>query len=323
MSSRDDQPVRRVIIKKGHGGGHHGGAWKVAYADFVTTMMALFIVLWIVGQGVATREAIAKYFRDPGVFDKGGADSLSPGHTGILPGQPTPGGPAEPSDTSAAGPTGGLDAAAEEAKLQKAAAQLKELMEHSGLFESLREQIRVEVTSEGLRIELMERDNSNFFKVGSAAVLDSARPVLTNLAEVLARLPNQITVEGHTDSRQYSIAKNYSNWELSTDRAHSARRILEASNLPPGRIDRVIGYADNLLIDPKDPFNASNRRITIIVRRHDAPPLPVPRAAVPQTADERVAVVAPLSPPTSTGAHLAAANEAHERIAAHGSREAR
>jgi chemotaxis protein MotB len=296
--TKDDQPTRRIIVKKVHGGGHHGGAWKVAYADFVTTMMALFIVLWIVGQGVSTREAIAKYFRDPGLFKEGGATSLAPGGIGILAGQPVPGGPAAPAEPSE------TEAQAEEHTLQVAAAQLKELMEHSGLFESLKDQIRVDVTSEGLRIELTERDNSNFFRVGSALVLESVRPVLSNLAEVLASLPNQITVEGHTDSRQYSQARNYSNWELSTDRAHSARRILEAANLPPGRIDRVVGYADNLLTVPQDPFNASNRRITIIVRRREATPPPVLRSVRPQAADAgsgttRAPHVVPAAPPAA------------------------
>jgi chemotaxis protein MotB len=136
-----------------------------------------------------------------------------------------------------------------------------------GLFEAVRDQVRIEVTPEGLRVELMERDQSHFFHVGSALVIDSMRPVIENLVPVLAALPNHITVEGHTDSRKYSDRKNYSNWELSTDRANSARRVLEGGGLQPGRVDRVVGHADRLLLVAGDPLHSSNRRITILVRR--------------------------------------------------------
>src|SRR5438034_1892319 len=146
-----------IIIKKkaGHGG-HHGGAWKVAYADFVTTMMALFIVLWIIGQGAATKEAIAKYFRDPGVFKEGGAAIVVQGGTGILPGERLPVGGNEEEATKSG-------AAREEAALQGAARKFSEMTS----FEKVRDQIKIEVSKEGLRIELMERENSPFYEVGS------------------------------------------------------------------------------------------------------------------------------------------------------------
>lgn len=256
--TEEPQTVRVVVKPSRHKGGHHGGAWKVAYSDFVTTMMALFIVLWIVSQNAATREAVAKYFKNPGIFRQGAAVSIVKAGAGILPGEHPPGGTAP--DQSEAG--------SEEQALQAAATQIKGMLENSGLFETVRDQIKVEVTREGLRIELMERDHSLFFRVGSAVVVHPMKPILENLAKVLAPLPNQITVEGHTDSRQYSDWHNYSNWELSTDRANSARKILEASGLAPGRIDGVVGHADRLLLLPNEPLNASNRRITLIVRRH-------------------------------------------------------
>jgi len=260
---KDDQvPVRKVIIRRGHGGGHHGGAWKVAYADFVTTMMALFIVLWIVGQGASVREAIAKYFRDPGVFQHGGKESVVAGGAGILPDQQAP-------------PQEGSAASSEEKTLQDAAAEIRALLENSRIPYSLREQIKIEVTVEGLRIELAEREGSPFFQVGSAVVLDSVRPILRDLAVVLTRLPNHITVEGHSDSRTYA-SPVYTNWELSSDRANSARRLLEAAGLGGRRIDRVVGYADNLLSVPSDPLDPRNRRITIIVRRQAMVPAPAP-----------------------------------------------
>jgi chemotaxis protein MotB len=145
------------------------------------------------------------------------------------------------------------------------------MMERMGLLETLRDQIKIEITREGLRIELRERDNSPFFRLGSAAVLPEMKPILENLARVVGKLPNHITIEGHTDSRQYSNRDNYSNWELSTDRTNSARRVLEAAGLAPGRIDRLVGHADRLPLIPDDHLNAMNRRITIIVRRQGQP----------------------------------------------------
>jgi chemotaxis protein MotB len=253
---KDDQaPVRKIIVKRVHGG-HHGGAWKVAYADFVTTMMALFIVLWIVGQGASVREAIAKYFRDPGVFRQGGKTSLAPGGEGILPEDHAPG-DATPVSASER----------EERELREAAREMRRLLEQTALASQMRDQVTIDVVAEGLRIELTERETGPFFRVGSSFVLDAMRSVLTALVPALQPLPNHITVEGHTDSRQYSSSLTYSNWELSADRANAARRVLEGAGLPPGRVDRIVGYADRLPIVREDPMDARNRRIAIIVRR--------------------------------------------------------
>jgi chemotaxis protein MotB len=266
---RNGEPEVRIVVKRraGHGGGHHGGAWKVAFADFVTTMMALFIVLWIVGQNAGAREAIAKYFRDPGVFSTGGAPMLAPGGTGIL-----PGGPAAPvrglAETSGEGDA--QAAAEEERALQDARARILALLDSGRPPGSLRDQVSVEVVPEGLRIEISERDNSLLFDIGSAAIAPFTRVILQTLAQVLAKLPNQITVEGHTDSRRYSTEPEYGNWELSADRANAARRVMEAVALSAGRIDSVVGHADRLLKVPDDPLHASNRRITILVRRGEA-----------------------------------------------------
>lgn len=259
---KGDQAARpRVIIKRQHGGGHHGGAWKVAYSDFVTTMMALFIVLWIVGQNAATRQAVAEYFRDPGAFQQGQGSkpSIVQGGAGVLPGQP-------PRDVGSAGES---EQARDEKALKEAAEGFKEKMEQLGLSETLRDQIKVEMTPEGLRIELLERDGVPFFRVGQAALLPEVRPVLENLARAVAPLSNHITIEGHTDSRQYANRENYSNWDLSADRTNSARKVMEAAGLEPGRVDRLVGHADRVLRVPSDPLAASNRRITIIVRRQE------------------------------------------------------
>jgi chemotaxis protein MotB len=257
MKKADQEPRPRVIIKRQHGGGHHGGAWKVAYSDFVTTMMALFIVLWIVSQNVATREGVAQYFRDPGAFQQGSRPSIAQGGAGVLPGQP-------PRDLGGAGES---EKARDEQALKEAAEDFKEKMEQLGLSETLRDQIKVEITPEGLRIQLLERDGVPFFHVGRAAILPEVRPILENLARAVAPLANNITIEGHTDSRQYANRENYSNWELSTNRTNSARKVMEGVGLAPGRVDRLVGHADRDLLVPSDPLDARNRRITIIVRR--------------------------------------------------------
>ena len=256
---KNEEVKVRIVRKRAHGEGHHGGAWKVAYADFVTTMMALFIVLWIIGQNDAVKHAVAQYFKNPSVSVMPGPRKtlLAPGGSGVLPGE-------RPAESPAAKEG---DREQEERALQAAAAQIRELTEKGGGFEALRDQVRVEITAEGLRVELMERDGLPFFELGSAVLVHPLKPLLEKLERILASLPNPIAIEGHTDSRRYSTQRNYSNWELSVDRANSARRVFEAAGLPPERMDRVVGHADRLLLVADDPMHASNRRITILVRR--------------------------------------------------------
>ena len=256
---KDEAPVRTIVKKSRHKGGHHGGAWKVAYADFVTTMMALFIVLWLVGLKPEVKQSIAQYFKQPGIFHEGPAPKLSPDGAGILPG----GHAAE----AAVSPPPETSESQEEQALASAGERLKESMEKLGLLESVRDQVRIVMTPEGLRIELVEREDSLFFRVGSATIIEPMKTILAKVYAAVAPLPNPITVEGHTDRRQYAGWHNYSNWELSTDRANSARRAMEAAGLRPGRIDRVVGHADHALSVPDDPLNANNRRISILLRR--------------------------------------------------------
>lgn len=266
MSGRDEEVRVRIIKKKGHGGGHHGGAWKVAYADFVTTLMALFIVLWIVGQNEAAKQGIAEYFKNPTVLPGARTKSLAPAGSGVLPAE-RPGGGQESTE----------DGTEEDKVLRATAHKIKALTEKGGGFEDLREQIRVELTAEGLRIELTERPGHPFFELGSAVLVPPLKPLLEKLEPILAAVPNPITIEGHTDSRRYSQHRNYSNWELSVDRANSARRVLEGAGLSKDRTERVVGHADKVLIVPDNPLHASNRRISMLVRRQNAEPSASPK----------------------------------------------
>jgi chemotaxis protein MotB len=248
-----DQPV--IIVKKsGHAhGGHHGGAWKVAYSDFVTDMMAFFLVMWIVGQSNPMKAGVAGYFRDPGVFDRG-----TGGSAGIMPGapkgitSPTP----TPNDT---------DIAVAKEVLEQAAQRMREAIEQLPDFSKIKDRVDIEVTSEGLRIELIDTANDSFFQVGSAMLHNDSKQLLGVIAGELGKIPNRVAVEGHTDGRAFEGRGGYGNWELSADRANSARRAMMETGLRPEQVDTVRGYADRRPRIADDPLDARNRRISIVV----------------------------------------------------------
>jgi chemotaxis protein MotB len=246
-----DKAVEPVIIikKRGHHRhAHHGGAWKVAYADFVTAMMAFFLVMWLVGQGPQVKASVASYFRDPGAFD--GGKGVLPGVEGSAAVQPEP----SPADATAA--------------LEKAAEQLRQTLASLPEFTELSKRIEVAVTEEGLRIELREAPDDGFFASGSAAMKPQTVELLKVIGAELGKLNNRVAVEGHTDSRPYtSGASDYTNWELSTDRANAARRVMVDHGLKTGQIEAVRGYADTRLRTREAPLDPANRRISIIVRR--------------------------------------------------------
>ncbi len=233
-----------IVIKKvSGGGGHHGGAWKVAFADFVTAMMALFMVLWLLNAGQDKKEAIAAYFHDP----KGFAEKWGGSQPGITISKDN------------------LEGLAD--KIQHAMMELPEL-------EQLRDNVVATVTGDGLRIELLENDEGMFFQSGSPSPSDSGRTALQTIGRELAKLPNEIIIEGHTDSLQFEGRKNYSNWELSVDRANATRRILMEAGLGRDRIVQVRGFADVQLRTPDTPEDPSNRRISLIIKYRDAQPAP-------------------------------------------------
>ena len=248
-----EQPV--IIIKKrGHGKhAHHGGAWKVAYADFVTAMMAFFLVMWIVGQSKAVRDNVAAYFRDPGAFEHDGG-------RGVLSGS-------ERGTTGGGQPDAGTDVERAKLALEKAAEHLRATL--AAKFGNLNDRIEIRLTEEGLLIELREAPDDGFFATGSAVAKPETVAVLTTIAGELGQLPNRVAVEGHTDSRPYASREGYTNWELSADRANSARRILEKEGLKPHQVEIVRGYADQRLRYADKPLDAGNRRISIVVRREE------------------------------------------------------
>jgi len=251
----------------------HGGAWKVAYADFVTAMMALFIVLWILGQSKQIKESVSEYFKDPGAFDEKTHSSIMTG--GLTPVQNNSlnkiGLPIEKDDL-------------EIQTLRKEGDKLKNMIDSTPQFEKFSKQIEITVTKEGLRIELIEKTEGLFFDVGSAKLKSTTIELLTMIAKELANLPNQIIIEGYTDARPY-VRNDYTNWELSSDRANAARRVLNDGGLNKNQILEVRGYADRKLRDPSNPYDFSNRRVSILVT-----PFVSDSAAAARTASDTVKI---------------------------------
>ena len=243
MTDNSKRPII-VIKKKAAHAGHHGGAWKVAYADFVTAMMALFIVLWLTSSGEKVRKSIAGYFNDPN-------------GTGKELGTDRNGGEGTPLDKE--------NISHLKEQLQKEIAKRPDL-------KPMADQIQIAITPEGMRIELIESKDGTFFETGSAVLNATGRELLQLLAKELGGVPNRVSTEGHTDASPYADATKYDNWELSTDRANAARRVMQATGLHPGQVSQVRGFADQRLRVPSNPFDPSNRRISVIVHYLESAP---------------------------------------------------
>jgi chemotaxis protein MotB len=234
-----------IVKKKISHGGHHGGAWKVAYADFVTAMMSLFIVLWLMNTSKPIQDAVSGYFKDPsGVSTKPGSD--------------------------AAGPPKVITVKKED--MEQLKADLEKAISEVSNFSKFKSHIVMTITSEGLRIELLESAGGTFFDSGSAKITGDSVGVISALAEELGKLPNKLAIEGHTDSKPYGPGALYTNWELSSDRANAARRLMQANGVRPDQVTQVRGFANQRLRKPDYPLDPSNRRISVIVKYMDAKP---------------------------------------------------
>jgi len=308
--SKAERPLIIVKRKGRQGHGHHGGAWKVAYADFVTAMMAFFLVMWLVtAVSKDQRAAIFDYFKNP---------SMEPGKTSKpAPGQAGPGG----ASTSPIDLHGGLDAVRtrtapvmdfgataaptpmrreensdgagpadtsqmKQAQDLKQASEKQQMLEHKQLeslmaelraavnksqaLQPFKDQLLLDITPEGVRIQIVDAQNRPMFDVGSARLRDYTSAILRELAPYLDSVPNRISLTGHTDIRPYPSSNGYTNWELSADRANAARRALTAAGLPDSKISRVVGLSSSVLFDKADPQNPINRRISIVVMTKQA-----------------------------------------------------
>lgn len=306
MAGKNERPIIIVKRKKRGVEAHHGGAWKVAYADFVTAMMAFFLVMWLVtAVSKDKRAAIFEYFKNP---------SMESGKTvKPAPGQMGPGG----ASTSPINLGGGLDSPrtlasqkpdiganpnlpvreqivdrkfdakssdkpeteeqarervkeAEHKKLETLMEELKEAVSKSQALEPFKDQLLLDITPEGIRIQIVDAQNRPMFDVGSARLRDYTQSILHELTPYLSSVPNRISITGHTDIRPYPGQGGYSNWELSADRANAARRALVMAGLPDAKIARVVGLSSSVLFDRQDPQNPINRRISIVIMTKQA-----------------------------------------------------
>jgi chemotaxis protein MotB len=249
-----EQPIiviKKVIKKGGHA--HHGGAWKLAYADFVTAMMAFFLLMWLLtAMNEKTRKGIAEYFQDPykaTMIDKGQVTSIE-----------------EMKPTEMDPQAEKVQAMADLKQLENLKKDIQELIDKNQELYEFKDQVKLEITQEGLRIQIIDNKNMPMFKLASSETEPEIRLILKALAPDINKVPNKITINGHTDGRPYPPnRKGYSNWELSTDRANAARHELIAGGLEESKLLRVTGLADSVAYNPKDFLDPMNRRISIIV----------------------------------------------------------
>lgn len=277
----NNQPILVKRVKKVVGGGHHGGAWKIAFADFATAMMAFFLVMWLMSSATPEQKrAISGYFQDPigftesaspYVIDLGGTPTPAPDRT-LNPELKDSPDSAEAAVDAQQDQTE-LDASqvetlAEQVERERLELLLQELqtkVDENPELQKFKDQILFEITQDGLRIQIMDAENRPMFDLGSARLQPYFEDILLVLAETIRAVPNKISVSGHTDAKPFAGDGEFGNWELSANRANAARRALVAGGYPDERVARVVGYASSALFDRKDPFNPVNRRIDIIV----------------------------------------------------------
>ena len=341
QAGEDTRPL--IIVKRYRRveAGHHGGAWKIAYADFVTAMMAFFLVMWLVASvSKQQRAAIFEYFKNPsmeqgksvhpapGQMGPGGA-STSPINLGggldaprmSIAGTPTQLG-AGPQDAGTQAPHQPAPEATPQAtpqptpqaleneRLEALLKELREAISKGQALKPFKDQLLLDIMPEGLRIQIVDSQNRPMFGVGSAKLKGYTVAILRNLAPYLASVPNRISITGHTDATPYPGARGYTNWELSADRANAARRVLVAAGLQESKIGRIVGLADAAPMDREHPLSPVNRRIAIIVMRHELDSAPEgltkPNAGVAAAQTTSGAAVAPASSPPAAPAGSAA-----------------
>jgi chemotaxis protein MotB len=269
----NNQPIIVKRVKR-FGGGHHGGAWKIAFADFAVAMMAFFLVMWLLSTATPEQKlAIAGYFKDPigfsesgtpYVIDLGGSPQLAPDKTlnpevEVAPPKP---------DTQNQVSEDQAQSIAEQVERERLELLLQELqnkVDENPELQKFKDQILFEITQDGLRIQIMDAENRPMFDIGSARLKPYFEDILLAMADTIKAVPNKISVSGHTDAKPYAGSGEYGNWELSANRANAARRALIAGGYPDPQVARVVGYASSSLFDRKNPLNPVNRRIDIIV----------------------------------------------------------
>ncbi|TMS57766.1 flagellar motor protein MotB [Imbroritus primus] len=322
--SRSNTPTFIVIRRakrKVHA--HHGGSWKIAYADFITAMMAFFLLMWLLGTvSRAELSSIESYFRTPlkvamfGGNSSGDQSSILSGDMAIRQSMPQP----HPVPADAITRERGRRPAAEDPALMRLKREIEARAESNPVMRQYRKQLLIDITSEGLRIQIVDEQNRPMFAMASAEVEPHMRVILREIGAALNDVPNAISLSGHTDATQYSSQRGYSNWELSADRANASRRELVAGGMHPDKVNKVVGLEAAVPLDPQNLYNPINRRISIIVmKRGEVEPtpglMPVPgisAAPVPDAPAAPAAMSGKISTPpagTAGGVVTSATNE--------------
>lgn len=275
-------PPRPIIIKKVKKNAHdfHGGSWKVAFADFATAMMAFFLLLWLMGNtSEAEKQAISGYFNDPaGVANQAGATPSIIGEGGadaaVIEMNAPKSEPVEiptevPRELNKQEITDRAEML-EQLSLETLKKELEELVFTNDAFKDFKEQVYIDITPSGLRIQIVDKDKRPMFDSASAELKYYSKNILRGLAKALFEVPNKLSITGHTDATPFTDREDYGNWELSADRANAARRVLNSSGITEEKIARVEGFSSSILFDKKNPFAPINRRIAIIVLKQSA-----------------------------------------------------
>ncbi len=278
-----DEGLRPIIVKriKKGGGGHHGGAWKIAYADFVTAMMAFFLLMWLLGSTAkGDLNGIAEYFKTPlkvamaGGSGSGDANTVLPGGGKDMTRQD---GQLRKGEDDVVSRKQNLKQAqqelerAERTRLEELKSRLEKAIDSNPTLKQFKNQLLIDITSEGLRIQIVDEKNRPMFALASAQLQPYTKEILHEIGRTLNDVPNKISLSGHTDATPYSRGeKGYSNWELSADRANASRRELITGGMDESKVLRVVGLSSAVLLDKEDPFNPINRRISIIVMNKKA-----------------------------------------------------
>lgn len=261
----DEQPII-IKRKKVVAGGHHGGSWKVAFADFATAMMAFFLVLWLTATASPEQiKAVEGYFRDPIGFTEGGSPNPVD-----LEGSASVINEASPDIESSQiqiedEVVDELSETLEQRRMEELFQELKERIEQNQTLQEFKDQLLIDITDEGLRIQIVDRSGRPMFDSGRAELKYYSQDILFELAKTLGSVGNKLSITGHTDATPFKGRPGYTNWELSADRANTARRALVAGGVESAQIGRVVGLSDSVLFDTADPMAPVNRRISIIV----------------------------------------------------------
>jgi chemotaxis protein MotB len=279
--AEDTKPIIVKRIKK-VAGGHHGGAWKIAYADFVTAMMAFFLLMWLLGStSKATLEGISEYFKMPlkvalqggpsvAASDsvlKGGGKDLTKKQAQV---KPVDGPKGKQKEVDIKDAKTALEMV-EQAKLAELKLKIEEAIDASATLSKFKKQLLIDITSEGLRIQIVDEQNRPMFASSKAELQPYAKQILREIGSMLNDVPNKISLSGHTDAVPYPTGeKGYSNWELSSDRANASRRELVAGGMDESKLLRVVGLSSASLFDKENPLNPVNRRISIIIMNKKA-----------------------------------------------------